>query len=137
MKKVLIVCTGNSCRSIMAEALINRCSSLKGVKAFSAGSEPAARVNPKAMDVLAEYGIWSDSYHSKSLDEVLAESPFDLVVTVCDQAKESCPIFSPFIPKLHIGFEDPDGRDYSAFVETYEKIKSLLIPQVKDTLKWI
>ena len=134
MKKVLIVCTGNSCRSIMAEALINRCSSFKGVKAFSAGSEPAARVNPKAMDVLAEYGIWSDSYHSKSLDEVLAESPFDLVVTVCDKAAKNCPIIPKARKRMHIPFDDPDGKERHAFKEVLLEIKNRLIPFIEREL---
>jgi len=132
MKKVLVMCTGNSCRSIIGEALIN--SYLDGVKAYSAGVKPAGKVNPNAKKVLQEFGCWDESYHSKNLDEVL-DIDFDLVVTVCDNAKESCPMFPKPLKKIHVGFEDPDGKDYDEFVKTYYQIKETLLPKVKEALK--
>jgi len=131
MKKVLILCTGNSCRSIIAEALINRY--LDGVEAYSSGVAPSNRVNPNAIRVLQENGCWRDEYYSKDIDAVI-DIEFDLVVTVCDHAKENCPIFPSHTPTQHIGFEDPDGKEYSAFEETYEQIESILLPQVEAML---
>ena len=132
MRKVLVMCTGNSCRSIIAEALIN--AKLDGVEAFSCGVNPSGRVNDNAKRVLEENGIWRDSYYSKDLDEVI-DKDFDLVVTVCSSAKENCPIFPKPIKKIHIGFDDPDGKEYSAFIDTYKEIKNKLLPKVKDALE--
>ncbi|WP_331774780.1 arsenate reductase ArsC [Sulfurospirillum sp. 1612] len=132
MKKVLILCTGNSCRSIMAEALVN--AFLEGIEAKSSGVKASGRVNPHAKRVLEEQGIWDASYHSKTLDEVLDED-FDLVVTVCDHAKETCPMFPRAIKKIHVGFADPDGEDYEAFVRLYEELKSLLLEKIKTELE--
>ncbi len=131
-KNVLILCTGNSCRSIIAEALINK--ELEGVNAYSSGVNPSGKVNPNAKKVLEENEAWRDEYHSKTLD-MLEHIEFDLVVTVCDHAKETCPIFPKPIPKIHIGFEDPDGKDYEAFEETYKEIKTTLLPKVEKILK--
>jgi len=132
MKRVLVMCTGNSCRSIIAEALIN--AKLEGVEAFSCGVKPSGRVNENAKRVLIENGIWRDSYYSKDLDEVI-DRDFDLVVTVCDSAKESCPTFPKDTQTIHIGFYDPDGKEYSAFVDTYRAIEERLLPKVKDALE--
>ncbi len=134
MKKILILCTGNSCRSIIAEALVNRYLGPKGIKAFSAGSKPSGRVNPNAVKVLEKEGAWSEEYHSKSIDEISAEGPFDLVVTVCDNAKESCPVFPASVKTLHVGFEDPDGKGYEAFEKTKDMIKERLLPIVQKEL---
>ncbi len=131
MKKVLIMCTGNSCRSIIGEALVN--AFLEGVEAKSCGVNPSGRVNPNAKKVLQEHDIWDESYHSKHLDEVIDED-FDLVVTVCDHAKETCPMFPRPVKKIHVGFEDPDGKEYEAFEKTYEEIKEVLLPKIKDAL---
>jgi len=130
-RKILILCTGNSCRSQMAEALINARFG-EDWQAFSAGTQPAGYVHPKAVQVLAEAGIEHQG-RSKSTDE-FRETTFDLVVTVCDHAKESCPMFPKKVGIVHIGFEDPDGKDFTAFVETYEAIKNELVPQVKEKL---
>jgi arsenate reductase len=130
-KKVLILCTGNSCRSIIAEALINK--ELTGIKAYSSGVNPSGKVNPNAKKVLQAHGIWSEDYHSKTLD-TLSNIDFDLVVTVCDHAKESCPTFPTQTPLIHIGFEDPDGKAYDAFEATFKEIKEVLLPKVKAKL---
>jgi arsenate reductase len=131
-KKVLILCTGNSCRSIIAEALIN--SYIAGVKAYSSGVKPSGKVNENAKKVLTQHGNWNESYHSKTLD-TLKDINFDLVVTVCDHAKESCPQFLKSSPIIHIGFEDPDGKGYEEFEKTYKEIKEVLLPKVKEELK--
>jgi len=127
-KKVLILCTGNSCRSIIAEAVLN--AYLDGVKAYSSGVKASGKVNPNAKKVLQEKGIWKDSYHSKTLDKVIDEE-FDLVVTVCDNAKESCPIFPNKTKVIHVGYEDPDKKPYSAFEKTLKLITMELTPIVR------
>jgi len=127
-KKVLILCTGNSCRSIIAEAVLN--AYLDGVEAYSSGVKPSGKVNPNAKKVLEAEGIWRDEYHSKKLDK-LADIEFDLVVTVCDNAKETCPVFSKDVKVIHVGYEDPDGKKYSAFEKTLKLIKMELTPIVR------
>ncbi len=131
MKKVLILCTGNSCRSIMGEALINKYLKGNNIIAYSAGSRPSGRVNKNAVKVLKEEKAWDKRYYSKSIDEVSKDKTFDLVVTVCDNAKESCPMFGKNVKTVHIGFEDPDGKSYKEFVKTKEMIKKRLLPLIK------
>ena len=131
MKKVLVLCTGNSCRSIIAEALIN--AKLDGVEAKSSGVKASGKVNPNAKKLLEENGIWRDEYHSKTLDTVIDED-FDLVVTVCDHANETCPMFPRPVKKIHVGFLDPDGKGYEAFEATYKEIEEVLLPKVKEEL---
>ena len=132
MKKVLILCTGNSCRSIMAEGLLNRyygdC-----LHAYSAGSHPSGRVNPNAKKVLEKEGAWREEYRSKNIEEVQKEGPFDLVVTVCDNAKDSCPVF-PGAKNIHVGFEDPDGKEYEAFEALAQQMKDRLFPVIEREL---
>lgn len=128
-KNILILCTGNSCRSIIAEALINQ--QIEGVQAYSSGVNPSGKVNPNAQKVLEANGAWNSAYHSKELDE-LSSIEFDLVVTVCDNAKESCPIFNDTTKVIHIGFEDPDGKAYEAFEKTYQEIETILLPKIKE-----
>jgi len=131
MKKVLVLCTGNSCRSIIAEALINKF--LDGVEAKSAGSNPKGLVNPNAIEVLKEIDAWDDKYYSKKIDDVMNED-FDLVVTVCDKAKESCPMFPKAVKKIHVSFEDPDGKDIEEFRKTRDLIKDKLLKRIKEEL---
>lgn len=131
MKKVLILCTGNSCRSIIAEALVN--AKLEGITAYSAGVRASGKVNAYAKKVLEEEGIWRDEYRSKTLDEVI-NLDFDLVVTVCDHAHETCPMFPRPTKKIHVGFSDPDGKDYGAFILTYQAIEAELLPIIKEKL---
>jgi len=130
-KKVLILCTGNSCRSIIAEALIN--AELDGISADSSGVKASGKVNPNAKKVLEEAGIWKESYHSKTLDTVI-NNDYDLVITVCDNAKETCPMFPKAVKTLHISFEDPDGKAYSAFEETLSEIRLVLLPEILKVL---
>jgi arsenate reductase len=128
-KKVLVLCTGNSCRSIIAEAIIN--AQLDGIEAQSSGVKASGKVNPNAQKLLEDKGIWKDEYHSKTLDSVLDED-FDLIVTVCDHANETCPMFPRPIPKIHVGFEDPDGKGFEAFEATYKEIEEVLLSQVVE-----
>jgi len=131
-KKVLILCTGNSCRSIIAEALIN--AELEGITAESSGVKASGRVNPNAKKVLEQEGIWRDSYHSKTLDTVI-DNDYDLIVTVCGHAQETCPMFPKPVKTIHIGFEDPDGKDFEAFEETLAEIRAELLPIVEKVLR--
>ena len=130
-KEILILCTGNSCRSIIAEALIN--AKLDGVIAKSSGVKASGKVNPNAQKLLEQKGIWRDEYHSKTLDTLIDED-FDLIVTVCDHANETCPIFPKPKPKFHMSFEDPDGKDFDAFIDTYNDIEKNLLPKVVEKL---
>ncbi len=131
MKKVLILCTGNSCRSIIAEALIN--AKCEGISADSSGVKASGKVNVNAQKLLEQKGIWQDSYHSKTIDKVI-DNDYDLVVTVCDNAKETCPVFPKAVKVVHIGFEDPDGKGFEEFEKTYKEIEDILLPKVKELL---
>ena len=131
-KKVLILCTGNSCRSIIAEAVINKY--IDGVEALSAGVKASGKVNPNAKKVLQNDGSWRDEYHSKTLDKVI-DNDFDLVITVCDNASERCPIFPKDTKVIHIGYEDPEGKNFSAFEKTLKQIKMELIPIIRIELE--
>ena len=104
-KSVLILCTGNSCRSQMAEGFLRSFDSSLDV--FSAGTNPAESVHPLAVKVMREEWIDISANRPKSVEEFLGK-PFDYVVTVCDGAKESCPLFTGQVEhQLHIGFDDP------------------------------
>jgi thioredoxin type arsenate reductase len=102
--RVLFVCTGNSARSIMAEASLRRYGGDR-FEVFSAGTEPRG-VNPLTLQVLSEAGIDASWARSKSVDEFLGQS-FDYVVTVCDQARQVCPVFPGVHESLHWGYDDP------------------------------
>lgn len=103
--KVLIVCTGNSCRSQMAEGIIRHYH--PDVEVFSAGTHPEKSVNPFAVEVMKELGIDISSQYPKKVDQFIQEN-FDYVITVCDDANEKCPVFSGKVKhRLHIGFPDP------------------------------
>ena len=102
--RVLFVCTGNSARSIMAEALLRHHGGDR-FEVHSAGTEPKG-VNPLTLKILAEAGIDASFAHSKSVNEFL-DQRFDYVVTVCDQARQVCPVFPGVHESLHWGYEDP------------------------------
>ena len=131
MKKVLILCTGNSCRSIIAEAQIN--AFVEGASSDSSGVKASGRVNPNAKKLLEQKGIWKEEYHSKTIDKVI-DNEYDLVVTVCGNAQETCPMFPKAVKVIHVGFEDPDGKGFDAFEDTYDEILETLLPKVKDEL---
>ncbi len=102
--KVLFLCTGNSCRSQMAEGWARR---LKGdfIDAYSAGTDPHG-MNARAMKAMAEAGVDISSHHSKHVND-LRDVTFDYVVTVCDHAHETCPLFPGGAKIVHVGFDDP------------------------------
>jgi len=103
-KSVLFLCTANSARSLMAEALVNH--DLGGrFEAFSAGTSPQTP-RPEALRVLREIGIDFPGARSKSLDE-FASRTFDYVITLCDRANETCPVFFGGVRRVHLGFDDP------------------------------
>ena len=104
-KKILILCTGNSCRSQMAEGFLK--SFDKNLEVFSAGTKPAEKVNPFAVKAMSEIGIDISKGVAENVDKYLSQS-FDYVITVCDNAKETCPVFMGDVKnRLHIGFDDP------------------------------
>lgn len=127
--KVLFLCTGNSCRSQMAEGWARH---LKGdvIEAFSAGVNPV-RVSRRAVQVMAEAGVDISNHRSKHVDE-LSGLDFDYVVTVCDNAKEHCPIFPKKCRMVHKSFEDPtwatgtDEQVMDAFRKTRDQIKTFI-----------
>ena len=127
-KKVLFLCTYNSCRSQMAEGLLNTLNGSK-YKAYSAGIKPT-KVNSYAIEVMKEIGIDLSKYYSKSIKD-FRDQEFDFVVTVCDKAKEVCPFF-PGKKILHKNFEDP--ADFNGSVEEIlDKFR-----KVRDDIKtWI
>ena len=103
--KILILCTGNSCRSQMAEGFLKAFDS--SLEVYSAGTNPSSRVHPKAVQVMAEDGVDISAGKPENVDKYLDQS-FDYVITVCDNAKETCPTFLGDVKEqLHIGFEDP------------------------------
>ena len=105
--KILILCTGNSARSQMAHGFLK--SFDRRLEVFSAGTEPALRVNPMAIDVMKKAGIDISNHTPVNVDNYLGEA-WDYVITVCDNANETCPVFSGKVRnRLHIGFEDPSG----------------------------
>ncbi len=131
MKRVLFLCTGNSCRSQMAEAIVN--ARLAGQwQAVSAGTRPAGYVHPKALAALSEIGIRHDG-RSKLVDEFRGED-FDLVITVCDSAAEECPIWIGTGKREHHSFPDPakaDGTDeeiMSVFRSVRDDIEKEMMP---------
>ncbi|GMT45841.1 MAG: arsenate reductase [bacterium] len=125
--KILILCTGNTCRSQMAEGI------LKGLdpklKVYSAGTEPGEKVHPMAIAVMKEAGIDLSNGYPKPV-EIFINTPFDYVITVCDGARESCPVFAGEVKhRLHIGFDDPaettgtEAEISAVFIRVRDEIK--------------
>ena len=105
IKRILILCTGNSCRSQMAEGFLK--SFDENLEVYSAGTKPAEKVNPFAVKAMKEIGIDISKGIAENVDKYLSQS-FDYVITVCDNAKETCPVFMGDVKhRLHIGFDDP------------------------------
>ena len=138
--RILILCTGNSCRSQMAEGILKSIDN--SIEVCSAGTEPASKVSSKAVKVMSEIGIDISKNIPKSVDRFINEN-FDYVITVCDNANETCPVFTGKVKnRLHIGFEDPYSfigneeetknkyrevrdlimKDFKKFYETYIKV---------------
>ena len=130
MKRVLFLCTGNSCRSQMAEAIVN---ARMGEEwhAVSAGTKPAGYVHPKALAALSEIGIRHEG-ESKHVDEFQGED-FDLVVTVCDSAAEECPVWLGRGKRIHHSFPDPaltdDLNDFRAVRDELEQVMLALLKE--------
>ena len=132
-RKVLFLCTGNSCRSQMAEAIVNARLS-DDWRAFSAGTEPAGYVHPKAIQVLDEIGI-THKGESKSAD-LFREIDFDLVITVCDDAAENCPLWLGVGKRAHLGFPDPakaQGTDKEKLA-VFRSVRDAIVQKVPDLL---
>lgn len=133
--KVLFLCTGNSCRSQMAEGWARH---LKGsaIEAYSAGVEPHG-MNPLAVKVMAEAGVDISRQHSKHVNE-LAAVPFDYVVTVCDHANETCPVFPGKVKRLHVSFDDPprlarDAQSEAEALADYRRVRD----EIRDFIEHI
>ena len=129
---VLVLCTGNSCRSQMAEAIINH--DLAGrVRGLSAGIQPQPKVAEGAIEALKLAGLSTDCLYPKDIDAVINE-PIDLVVTVCNNAHEACPIFPKPVPRLHLPFHDPHGEPLESFVQVRDDIRARMIPAIREAL---
>jgi arsenate reductase len=140
--KVLFLCTGNSCRSQMAEGWAR---ALKGdvIEPYSAGIEMHG-MNPLAVKVMAEAGVDISGQHSKTTDD-LGETEFDYVVTVCDRANESCPLFLGEAKIIHVGFDDPpalakDAKSEEEALGHYRRVRDEIrafverMPEILDEL---
>ncbi|CAN0617277.1 arsenate reductase (thioredoxin) [Burkholderia multivorans] len=131
-KTVLVLCTGNSCRSQMGQAILNH--DLAGVvRAISAGTVPQPKVADGAIEALKLAGLPTDGLYPKTVDAVMDE-PIDLVVSVCDNAKETCPIFPRPVKRIHVGFHDPHGEPLDSFVAVRDDIRARLVPAVREAL---
>ncbi len=136
--RVLILCTGNSCRSQMAEGWVRH---LLGdrVEVASAGTHPAGYVHPLAVKAMAEVGVDISTHTSKSLEQFVNQ-PWDLVITVCDSAREECPYFPGGKEQLHISFPDPvlvSGPLHvkeAAYRTVRDAIREHLIPEIERRL---
>ena len=131
MKKVLFLCTGNSCRSQMAEAIINARMG-ESWHAVSAGTKPAGYIHPKALEALSEIGI-QHTGSSKRVDEFQGVD-FDLVVTVCDSAAEECPIWLGKGKRVHHSFPDPALTDT---IDDFRKARDDIEIEITQLLKQI
>ena len=122
--KILVLCTGNSCRSQMAHGFLQ--SFDKRLKVFSAGTEPAVRINSTAVKVMKEAGIDISHHSPKNVDIYLSEV-WDYVISVCDDANEKCPVFPGKVRhRLHMGFEDPSKTrgSYTEIMNSFYDIRN-------------
>lgn len=132
MKTVLILCTGNSCRSQMAEVILNY--DLAGiVHTLSAGTRPQPKVADGAIEALKRAGLSVEGLHPKDIDAVMGNA-IDLVVTVCDNAREACPIFPGAVQTIHLPFHDPHGEPLESFERVRDDIRARLVPAVRAAL---
>ena len=134
MKKILVLCTGNSCRSQIAEGYLRRFSGDKAV-VYSAGVETHG-VNPKAIKIMAEDGIDISDHTSNNIDEY-TKIDFDIVITVCDNAKERCPYFPTNAKKFHHNFPDPAkaiGSDEEVKAE-FRAVREMIKEYCEDFVK--
>jgi len=132
--RVLFLCTGNSCRSQMAEGLVGA-SLGDRFEAHSAGTSPAGYVHPRAVQAMREIGADISSQRSKSVDEFRHQA-FDLVITVCDDAAENCPVWLGQGARVHLGFPDPahaSGSD-PEIAQAFRGVRDRMRTQVLDYL---
>jgi arsenate reductase len=130
--KILILCTGNSCRSQMAEGFLR--SFDRALEVYSAGTKPATRVHPKAVAVMKEAGIDLGAAYPKHVDGFINES-FDYLITVCDNAKETCPVFFGKVGhRLHMGFEDPAEATGSEdeVIEVFRRVRDEICARFEE-----
>ena len=130
--KVLVLCTGNSCRSQMAEVILNHDFAGR-VRALSAGTVPQAKVADGAVEALRLAGLSAAGLYPKDVNAVIDEN-IDLVVTVCDDARETCPIFPRPVPCIHLPFHDPHGEPLDSFVRVRDDLRVRLVPAVREAL---
>jgi arsenate reductase len=127
-REVLVLCTGNSARSIMAEFIINH--ELAGLwHASSAGVEPSSP-KPHALRALEEIGVPHEGARSQSVEEFLHRDDLDLVITVCDHARETCPVFLRPVEQVHIGLEDP-----ALFIEKGDEVAMEKFREVREAIR--
>ena len=129
--RVLVLCTGNSARSQMAEGLLSQLGSGR-FEVCSAGVEPS-QVRPQAIAVMREIGIDISGQHSKSVDEFLGQE-FDYVITVCDHANEKCPIFPGKVQRIHWSFEDPAlaQGDEASKLAVFRRVRDEIVVRLKE-----
>lgn len=120
-QRVLVLCTGNSARSQMAEGWL-RARAGDRFEVYSAGSQPAGQVHPGAVQAMAEIGIDISGHASKSMTAFVSQ-PFDYVLTVCDQAAEVCPVFPGPAKRVHRGFTDPAKAPQEAQPEVFRRVR--------------
>ncbi|MFV2071722.1 MAG: arsenate reductase ArsC [Thermoanaerobaculales bacterium] len=134
-QRVLILCTGNSCRSQMAQGWINA-EFGDTWEARSAGTRPSERIHPMAVEAMAEVGVDISGGVPENVDRCL-DQPWDLVITVCNSARESCPVFPRPVETLHIAFPDPaeaqgsDADRMEVFRNVRDAIRERLLPEVR------
>ncbi|MCK5479400.1 MAG: arsenate reductase ArsC [Methylococcales bacterium] len=128
MLNVFVICTGNSCRSVMGEALVNHLGQGR-LKAFSAGSNPIGRINTGALATLQRHNLPTKGYQSQSWED-FEDTPMDIVITVCDNAAgETCPVYLTKAVRAHWGVSDPghvegtDEEKIAAFEQTFATLK--------------
>ena len=132
LKTVLVLCTGNSCRSQMGEAILNH--DLVGVvHSISAGTSPQPKVADGAIEALKLAGLPTDGLHPKTVEAVMGQD-INLVVSVCDNAKETCPVFPHPVKRIHVGFHDPHGEPLESFIAVRDDIRARLVPAVREAL---
>ena len=133
--KILVLCTGNSCRSQMAEGIVKEM--YPDFEIFSAGTRPEKNVNPYAIEIMKEIGIDISEHYPKNADQFTGRD-FEYVITVCDNAKEICPVFTGNVKhRLHKGFEDPfnaTGSDEEKKA-VYRKVRDEIKSAFKDLFK--
>jgi arsenate reductase len=132
LKTVLVLCTGNSCRSQMGEAILNH-DLADLVRGISAGTKPQPKVADGAIEALKLAGLPTEGLYPKDVEAVMGE-PIDLVVSVCDNAKETCPVFPRPVQRIHLPFHDPHGEPLDSFIAVRDDIRTRLIPAVRAAL---